>query len=225
MNERLKAAGAGLQQSALAMRGMLLWVLFKLVQATVAAAFSLVIVAQAVASGVVRLFSDSEALKKVQAAQLASNAAARMGSIPEGIKGVKGTGSIQVRAVAADPSTVKPMHIFVDPSKGESGGSSSDCASGSAGVQVQCLIMQTHAELNYLSSMLDTAAAKAVAGTTPAPAAARPHFGFSAGPGTGHPLAPTAQGHARVGSPSSFSNACGIALLCSLPCHVLRPRL
>jgi hypothetical protein len=138
MMEQVRSAGARLKDGLVAVRGMLLWALFKLVQATVAALFSFVIVAQAVTSGVMRLFSDSEALKKVQTAQLASNAAARANMHQEGFKGSKGTGNIQIRAVAADPSTIKPQHIFVDPSKGEEAGSSS---SSSSALYVSC----THA--------------------------------------------------------------------------------
>jgi hypothetical protein len=139
MMEQVKSAGARLKDGLVAVRGMLLWALFKLVQATVAALFSFVIVAQAVTSGIMRLFSDSEALKKVQTAQLASNAAARAKMHQEGFKGSKG--NIQIRAVAADPSGIKPQHIFVDPSKGEHPGSSSSGSSSSSAFYASC----THA--------------------------------------------------------------------------------
>lgn len=104
------------------MRGTLLWVLFKLLQAVVAAAFSFVIVAQAGAAGIVRLFGEPAALLRVQAAQLASvnsSAAANTERSDADSKGVKRPTAIKLRAVATDASAVKPMHVFNDPSKGE----------------------------------------------------------------------------------------------------------
>jgi len=104
------------------LRGTLLWVLFKLLQAVVAAAFSLVIVAQAGAAGIVRLFGEPAALLRVQAAQLASvnsSAAANVERSDADSKGVKRTTAIKLRAVATDASAVKPIHVFNDPSKGE----------------------------------------------------------------------------------------------------------
>lgn len=120
--ERLKEASTWLQAKTVAVRGMLLWALFKLLQATVAAAFSFIIVAQAATSGLMRCFGEPAAILKVQAAQMASVAnsvAARAASRQQDEKGEKVTGKVQIRAVVADPSSIKPMHVFVDPSKGK----------------------------------------------------------------------------------------------------------
>lgn len=120
----LKEAGEWLRTKALWLRGILLWATFKSVQATVAACFSFIIVAQAVVAGLLRLFGEPQSLLKVRAAQVASvNASlaadrhSRECAAKGGLKGP--AAAFHVTAVAADPSTVKPVHVFVDPSKGE----------------------------------------------------------------------------------------------------------
>lgn len=99
----------------MAVRGLLLWALFKLLQAAVAAVFSFIIVAQACVAGVLRFFGEPAALQRVRAAQLGSPVWNR----EQGLKAGEKTGNIHIRAVVTDPSTVKPMHIFVDQRKGE----------------------------------------------------------------------------------------------------------
>jgi hypothetical protein len=120
--ERLSKAGTWLLAKTVAVRGMLLWALFKSIQAIVAGAFSFVIVAQAATAGVLRCFGEPAAILTAQAAQVASvdnSVAARAASRQQDGKGEKPTGRIHIRAVMADPSSIKPMHVFVDPSKGK----------------------------------------------------------------------------------------------------------
>lgn len=106
-------------------RGILLWVLYKLIQATIAAAFSIIIVSQASVAGLLRMcFGEPAALRKVQAAQMANAAstpaaAAQQDSMDTQQKVGKTGAAIHLRAVAADPSTAKPMHLSVDSSKGK----------------------------------------------------------------------------------------------------------
>jgi hypothetical protein len=115
----VRDAGARFKETAVAVRGLLLWVLFKLVQAVIAAAFSFIIVAQACAAGVQRFFGEPAALQRVRAAQIGSPARNTAGAQEQGLKAGEKTGNIHIRAVLADPSTIKPMHIFVDQRKGE----------------------------------------------------------------------------------------------------------
>lgn len=115
----VRDAGARFKQTAVAVRGLLLWALFKLLQAAVAAAFSFIIVAQACVAGVLRFFGEPAALQRVRAAQLGSPARNQSGAREQGLKAGEKTRHIHIRAVVTDPSTVKPMHIFVDQRKGE----------------------------------------------------------------------------------------------------------
>lgn len=115
----VRDAGARFKETAVAVRGLLLWALFKLLQAGIAAAFSLIIVAQACVAGVLRFFGEPAALQRVRAAQLGSPARNPVGAREQGLKAGEKTGNIHIRAVVTDPSTIKPMHIFVDQRKGE----------------------------------------------------------------------------------------------------------
>lgn len=116
-----------LKPKGLWVRGMLLWALYKLMQATIAAAFSIIIVTQASVAGLLRMcFGEPAALLKVNAAQVGNAASTAPAAAQQDSTGTQqkarktGTG-IHLRAVAADPSTVKPMHLSVDSSKGEGG--------------------------------------------------------------------------------------------------------
>jgi hypothetical protein len=123
--EQLNGGVTWLKPKGLWVRGMLLWLLYKLVQATIAAAFSIIIVSQASVAGLLRMcFGEPAALLKVQAAQMGTAAstlpaaAQQNGTETQQKAGKTGT-VMHLRAVAADPCTAKPMHLSVDPSKGE----------------------------------------------------------------------------------------------------------
>jgi hypothetical protein len=122
---QLNDAVAWLKPKGLWVRGMLLWTLYKLIQATIAAAFSIIIVSQASVAGLLRMCcGEPAALLKVQAAQRGTAAstpaaAAQQDSTGTQQKAGEAGATIHLRAVAADPSTVKPMHLSVDSSKGE----------------------------------------------------------------------------------------------------------
>jgi hypothetical protein len=120
-------------------RAALLWALFKMVQATVAASFSFIIVAQACMRGAIRFVCGEppellvvRAARKQHELQRGTSAAlAAANSLPSpavvaqlrraGGKAAAVGGIIQLTAVAvpADISTIEPIHVFNEPDQGE----------------------------------------------------------------------------------------------------------
>lgn len=121
-------AGAALRSLGLQARTWTLWVLFKAVQAVVAASFSFIIVVQAAMKGVGRLVGgEPPELLKVQAAQAAlrerraaaTAASSAQPSSQEAGKPGKGPGMINLRAVAAGSlGAAQPMLVFNEPEQG-----------------------------------------------------------------------------------------------------------
>lgn len=94
---------------------MLVRVLFKVVQVTIAAGFSFIIVTQASLRGLIRkLWGPPALLAKASCSNAEPIQASKDASKP-----AKGFAGIQIRAVAADKSMTKPMHVFNEHGKGE----------------------------------------------------------------------------------------------------------
>lgn len=120
--------GTQLRSLGLQARGLLLWTLYKLVQATVAASFSAIIVIQAGIRGLIRWTTgEPPELLKVQAAQQqrtlvglerAAAVTSNGRSSTDEAKAGKGPQRIHLRAVAGSVSSIKPMHVFNEPKKG-----------------------------------------------------------------------------------------------------------